>query len=717
MTPQGRISTFLLITPLVLAGCMGDTRVTGTIAQAPTALPVTEEIPTTSATCAKPGAHAVPKLLRLSNYEYQQVLSDLIGAEVSGEHFIRWTPIAQVYGFDTMSESRIDGQALQEQLQTSETLTKLVLGSKDLMKACPAPTAPPAPACVVKATYNPTTDFSSTQGQGCWSYRDSANGLLEFDTANARWRNVQDPGTLIWATGGHPGAALDSVRRWIAPVDGSISMTGAFRDVDPGGGDGVTVAIQRVGKDLWRRVIANASADTFDIKVTVKRGEAIDFIVNRTGNPSYDTTALDAAITFTQAPLTAGWNWENCVKPVTTRLASHAFRRPLRPEELAGYQQLFDASMVEAVKADMPSPFYESLTTVIQATLLSPNLMFKPELVPGGLDPAEKDFGTASKLSLYFLGSVADDELWGLAEAGKLSDPKVVEQQAQRLLEQYPDRFATNFGGQWLDFRRAQTGKSEPLMASMETESFEVFKEVLSTGLLPQQLIKPGFTFVDQPLATHYGLPFTADTMPFHKVATPARGGLLSQGAFLTRTANGSEFRRVIHRGLWSLTRVLCQSLPRLDAATLEEINLSVGKIDRTLPLSDQMALHRDSSSRCGACHSQMDPIGLALEKYDEKGLYRDTYPNGTPIVNEFAFNGAKVRTPEELANVIEQSPEYRECVATKLLTYAMNRGPVDEELCTAKTLATPEDGTRPSLKTMTVEAILTSLQLTEVAP
>jgi hypothetical protein len=162
----------------------------------------------------------------------------------------------------------------------------------------------------------------------------------------------------------------------------------------------------------------------------------------------------------------------------------------------------------------------------------------------------------------------------------------------------------------------------------------------------------------------------------------------------------------------------LCRSLPRLDAATLQEISNSVDAIDRNLPLAEQMRLHRTSGTRCAGCHSLMDPIGLALEKYDRQGLWRDTYPNGAPIMNDLLFDGVTpVRDPNELAGAVENSPEFRACVARNLLTFALNRGPLTEELCVAKELAAPKNGAAPSLKDMTLEAWIKAQQLTGSAP
>jgi len=164
------------------------------------------------------------------------------------------------------------------------------------------------------------------------------------------------------------------------------------------------------------------------------------------------------------------------------------------------------------------------------------------------------------------------------------------------------------------------------------------------------------------------------------------------------------------------LTRLLCRPLPRLDPATLEEIGNSFNTIDRTKPLPEQMAQHRDSSTRCGACHSKMDPIGLALEKYDAQGRWRETYPDGAPIVTDLDFEGTVVRDPLELAAAIESAPDFRSCVGEKLFTFAVNRGPQESEACVEERLGRPLDGSQPTFKQMTIDAFMKSVELTEVS-
>lgn len=661
--------------------------------------------------CA-PTGQEVPKLLRLSNHEYRSMVADVLGVPVDEALFARWTPVAQVYGFDTMSETRIDAQGLEVQLATAESLAALVMATPSLTAHCPAVAPAQTPMCTKRPTYSSVDDFSDSQGRDCWAYLDSSGTPMVFDNTRSLWRKEPDQTVLLWQLGSHPGQTVDSVRRWQSPVDGTVSLNGFFNDADPGGGDGIVVFIRRNGTQVFTQDVPNGGQAPFNFGIPVARGDQLDFVVNRKANPSYDSTSFQVSMAFKPTPRKSTWTWGSCVEPLVARLASRAFRRPVREAELADYQSVFTSNLQEATTAGFAEPVDEAMAAVLEAVFMSPNFVFKPELVPGGLDPNEKGFGVASRLGLFFRGSIADEPLWNLAGTGGLNDPNAVRAQAVRLLEQDRERFTQNFGGQWLDFRDAEP--VGPLTDSMQAESRNVFGAVLGDGLPPEALLQPGFTFADAPLAAYYGL--TPSTMG-NKVMTPERGGVLTQAAFLIRTANGSEFRRPIHRGLWVLTRLMCRQMPRLDPATLEEITASFGNIDRTLPLPQQMAIHRNSAMRCGGCHDSIDPVGLALEKYDTQGKWRETYANGAPIVSDLQLNGTVVRNPSELASAIANGDEYRTCVATKLLTFGLNRGPLENEQCLAQKIGRPADGSKPTLEKMTIEALMHAMELTEVTP
>ena len=658
----------------------------------------------------------MPILPRASNDEVRQLVSDLLGAPVDPALFVRWTPLAQVRGFDTMTESRIDAQTLEEQLQTAAAIASLLVRSADVMASCPAPTDTP-PLCAVHATYDSTAQFSGEQGLDCWAYLDGAGTPLTFDAGNQRWIG-SDPGLFIWNSGLHPGIGSDAVRRFVVPQDGAVTLRGSVADGDSGGGDGIVVQIRAPVGAVFNAVIVNGgAAESFNVPLDVRRGDAIDLVVQRGANNLYDTTALSATFDFVPALPEGGLSWGNCALSVVERVAGRAYRRPLRSDELADLKTVFDETSASATTSGIAAPFFEGLHATLQAALLSPNVLYKPEFVPGGFDPAEDGFRRASRLALYFRSSFADDELWALASADALDNDDVLRAQAERLLGVASDRFVENFGGQWLNFRGPLGATATPLQTSMRREGRDVFAAILAEHLPPDRLISPGFTIVDGPLAAHYGLVTDANpTSGPVRIETNDRGGLFTQGHFLT-AATGSDFKRVIHRGLYALNRTLCTSVPMLDPATLEEIADSLGQIDPAMPLGERMEMHRSSAARCTDCHAYMDPLGLALEHFDESGRWRDAYPDGSAISNDYDFHGVSLEGPDELAAFIGGSDDYRRCVAEKLFTFGLHRAPLGTEYCAIDALlsspASPNTSVR-SLHDIAIDAFLMSLHLTE---
>jgi hypothetical protein len=672
-------------------------------------------IPDVGPAPCEPEPTVVPKLLRLSNFEYRNIVSDLLGAPVDPALFARWTPVAEVYGFDTMSETRIDQQAFEEQLATAEALTQILLATPSFTAHCPALRPLETPVCASRAVYSSQDDFSDAQDRECWSYLDSSGTPMLFDNTRSLWRKEPDETALLWREGAHPGTSVDVVRRWVSPLSGTATVTVGFTDADPGGGDGITGSITVNGQPIWSQIVDNGGPPAVHAQyLALNLGDRVEFTIARNAGPEYDTTGFLATFAFAPTPRKVDWTWEACAEPLVTKLASRAFRRPLRAEEREHYRRMFLSISGAAKAAGFAEPADEALIGLVQAILLSPNLVFKPELVPGGNDPSEKSYAIASHLGLYFRSSLPDDSLWDLAARGGLASEEAIRTEALRLLRANLDTFSMHFGGQWLAYRDLGPG---PLAEPMRKESLDVFATVLAEGLPPERLLRPGFTIVEPALADFYGLPAPPGATGRQRILTNERGGLVSQGGFLAKTGNGSEFRRPIHRGLWVLTRLLGQALPRLDRATREEIGMSLEHIDPTLPLFERMQMHRSSQTRCGSCHSRIDPIGLGLENYDPEGRWRDTYADGSPILASLELEGRTVTDPFALAEAIESSNSYRTSLGTKLLTFALNRGPLDPEQCVARRIGKPIDGTMPSLEQMTIDALIQGMALTEVSP
>ena len=198
--------------------------------------------PTNPEVCAPP-SEAVSILPRSSNHEIWRLYSDLAMVPIDPTLFAQWTPLAQVRGFDHMTESRIDGQTLEEQLRTTESVAEILVNTPEVMAPCPTPPAQ-RPVCTLHPVYDAQAQFSQQQDVDCWRYLDSDGVPLSFDAGAQRWMSHTDPGLFIWRTGLHPGISVDVMRRWTAPVDGQVTLRGSISDADPGGGDGVVSEIR-----------------------------------------------------------------------------------------------------------------------------------------------------------------------------------------------------------------------------------------------------------------------------------------------------------------------------------------------------------------------------------------------------------------------------------------------------------------------------------------
>ena len=321
-------------------------------------------------------------LPRTSNDEVRRLVEDLTGT-AAPTSFASWTPLAQVLGFDTMTESRIDTQTLGVQLGTMSTVADTLVNTPSLMAACPVAAGEP-PLCALHERYDSTAQFSGTQGQDCWSYVDNTGAQLTFNVAEQRWGS-DEVVLLLWNNGAHPGPVHHAVRRFTAPVDGVVNLDVSASDGDPGGGDGVNVVVLAAGNTVARSVLVNGAAiDPITVSLPLRRGDTVDVAVERGGDNNYDSTNMNVVVDFRATASGGTRTWSNCGAAVVATVAGRAWRRPLHADELADFAQVFDSVLASATQNGQVGGFADALTATLTAALLSPNLHYKPEFVPGG---------------------------------------------------------------------------------------------------------------------------------------------------------------------------------------------------------------------------------------------------------------------------------------------------------------------------------------------
>ncbi len=379
-------------------------------------------------------------------------------------------------------------------------------------------------------------------------------------------------------------------------------------------------------------------------------------------------TTIGATTGDARAKLVANW------------FVSRAFRRPATVFELARYTKIF----LEAEKAG--GTWESGARAMIAVVLASPKFIFRAEQDE---KPTEREahpvseFILASRLSYFLWGSMPDDELFQLAYAGKLSAN--LEAQARRLLKDPRAQYLTQgFGIQWLQLRQLSTASPDPSLypkfsetvrTSMMKETELFFAEVVREDRDVLDFIDGNFTYVDRTLAAFYGLkadfPRTRDRGEFVRVTLPKgdRGGILTHASILTTTSNPTRTSPV-KRGKWILEQILGTPPPPAPPSvpTLEGQQLKGN-------LRQRMEQHRLDPA-CSSCHSRMDAIGFAFEKFDGVGLLR-TMDEGTPInpagklSDGRAFSGAS-----ELKQILRNDREkFVRNLSTKLLTYGLGRG------------------------------------------
>ena len=372
-----------------------------------------------------------------------------------------------------------------------------------------------------------------------------------------------------------------------------------------------------------------------------------------------------------------------CREPALADLAYRAWRRPVARAELDGLLGLVNVALDEGGGVEM------GMELALRAILLSPHFIYRPELEQdSGANSAHPlgDYEIASRLSYFLWSSMPDDALLAAAEAGELQDDAQLAAQVKRMLaDPKAAALVDNFAGQWLRLRafsehqpdyEAFPDWDDGLRNAMRRETELFFSEFLKGNAPLDALLTADFTFLNQRLAEHYGLPFSGG-QELQRVSLSDSGerrGLLTQGSLLTVTSTPTRTSPV-KRGVWVLEELLCDGPPAPPPGV--EGLVEDGSFGGSL--REQLEEHR-SNPACSGCHSVMDPIGLGLENYDGVGGFR-VDDNGNPIdpsgelLNSGSFSGVT-----ELADLLQEDPRLSHCVIEKLLTYALGREIVEDE-------------------------------------
>jgi hypothetical protein len=370
-----------------------------------------------------------------------------------------------------------------------------------------------------------------------------------------------------------------------------------------------------------------------------------------------------------------------CAADIIKRLATQAFRRPVEDRDFTALMKFYEETRKE-------SGFEPGIASAIEAMLASPQFLFRLEAVPAVVNAATgtyriSDVELASRLSFFLWGTSPDEELRAKAAARTLRTPGELERQVRRMLRApRADALAKRFASQWLRLQDIDEILPDALLYPyydntlakafrQETELF--FDSLVREDRSILDLLTADYTFVNERIAKHYGIPNVTGTA-FQRVPVPDyRRGVLGHGSVLTLTSVADRTSPVM-RGKWVM-EVLLGSPPPPPPPNVPALEETSGTADgKLLTVRERMEQHRKNPA-CASCHRAIDPLGLALENFDVTGKWR-IKDNGMPIdPASQMYDGTPIDGPASLRNaLIKHKDAFLLSFTENLMTYALGR-------------------------------------------
>ena len=375
-----------------------------------------------------------------------------------------------------------------------------------------------------------------------------------------------------------------------------------------------------------------------------------------------------------------------CAEQIITRIGTRAYRRPLTQHDRDGLMGFYRKGAAAAAGGE--NAFEQGIRTALQVMLASPHFVFRFERVPPNVAPGHNynisDVELASRLSFFLWGTIPDEPLMAAATARKLSDPATLNAQVRRMLaDPRAEALSTRFAAQWLRLQDLDLVHPDPfwfpdfdqqLADAMRRETELLFADLVRRNASLFDLLTANYTFVNERLARHYGIPNVAGS-EFQRVtyADTVRRGLLGHGSILVQTSLANRTSPVL-RGKWVM-EVLMGMPPPPPPPGVPDLEETAGSKDgRSLTTRERMELHR-SNAICKTCHQYMDPIGLALDNYDVTGKWRYR-ENGAPLdTRGTMYDGRAVTTPMDLTRSLLSRPvPLARAFTENLMAYAVGR-------------------------------------------
>ncbi len=592
-----------------------------------------------------PGATA---LHRLNRSEYTNVIRDLLDLDVDAATLL--TPDDSSEGFDNIADAlKVSPALLERYVSAAAKVSRLAVGDPSVGGTA--------------ATYR-------SEGG---SQREHAEGL-PFGTHGGILIHHHFPldGEYTFKVKASTGLPYDHrIQNIKVTVDGAPAAAGKIGYYDAGE--------FRLKMNAGPRIVGIAFSDkdytgTNDLFQNLPNNIGVSS-VTITGplNPTGPGDTPSRRRIFVCRPA-AGQDELPCAKRILSMLATRAYRRPVTDADLEKLIGFYQQGRNEG------GDFDHGIEMALARVLVGVDFVFRferePASVAAGASYRISDLELASRLSFFLWSSIPDGELLNLAEKGKLHDPAVLAQQTRRMLaDRRSQALVTNFAGQWLALREVKNAPAQVagnLRQSFRRETDLLFESILREDRSLLTLLNADYTFVDDRLAKHYGIPNVYGSQ-FRRVAITDdnRRGLLGQGSFLLVTSVADRTSPVA-RGKWILENLLGTPAP-IPPPNVPPLDEDKAKSKATT-LRQMMEEHR-SNAVCAACHKIMDPIGFSLENFDLNGKWR-TMDGKTPIdASSELVDGTKLNGPASLREaLLSRSDMFVTAATEKLLTYALGR-------------------------------------------
>ena len=639
-----------------------------------------------------------PMLHRLNRTEYANAIRDLLHLEMDAASLL--PPDDSAYGFDNVSDVLGLSPSLQERyLTAARRISALAVGDIAMR---PGSTTHRVPQDLSQNRHVEGMPLGTIGGLRFRHYF-PVDGEYDFQTKLYRTnlnivRGLEYPSQFEVAIDGAPvhrvtiGGHADLAALFEKPTDTSDAVDARMRIKVPvtAGMHDVTVAF--IGNlpvmDAQRlQLFLRSSADNFDWSGRPHiQTVSVSGPFNVTGPGTSDSRREIFVCTPPAAARPAAARGTSpsaaetaCARRILSRLARRAYRRPVTDADLRPLMAFFAEGRENGT-------FDAGIQRGLERMLASPLFIFRVEQDPRGARPNRpyriSDLERASRLSFFFWSSLPDEELLQVATEGRLRRPAVLRQQVTRMLgDSRSDALVANFAGQWLQLRNVRSVQpnsdmfpdfDDNLRRAFRRETEMLFSSIMREDRSVVDLLTADYTFVNERLARHYGMPNIYGSH-FRRVPVTidARRGLLGHGSMLAVTSHAERTSPVL-RGKWVLENLLGQPVPPPPPDVPQLADVAQAK---PTTLRQQMELHR-ATPVCASCHKVMDPIGFAFENFDAVGAWRTHEPGGPIDASGQLADGTEIEGVTDLRKSIVARPELFVATMTeKMLIYALGRG------------------------------------------